>query len=112
MSHYCPRHPFRELSPTEDCPHCVIENIQRKPTGESQPRLRAVPISSGNPDDKEAAEYLRDLADRAERGELIAISVVCDDRLNREYERFGTWKDRWAMYAALEYAKADIDNSD
>lgn len=70
-------------------------------------------LASGvSENDLGAAKYFRELADRIEKGEIGNIVVVFNDKENYQYERFGNWKDRWTMYAALEYARAAIDHAD
>lgn len=57
---------------------------------------------------KDAAEQLRDYADRMERGEISEMVVVLNDRENKGFERFGHFDDRWRLLGALEYAKTVV----
>lgn len=57
---------------------------------------------------KDAAEQLRDYADRMERGEISEMVVVLNDLENNGFERFGYFKDRWRLLGALEYAKTVV----
>lgn len=60
----------------------------------------------------EAAEYLRDLAERMQRGEISELVVVTNDRENNHFERFGHFNDRWRLLGALEYAKTAVFNAE
>ena len=53
--------------------------------------------------DAENAATLREYADRVERGEISNLVLVCDDRENYHFERFGMFRDRFHMLGALEY---------
>jgi hypothetical protein len=53
-----------------------------------------------------AAAYLRDLADRYERGDITECIVVLNDRTSSCYETWGDFVDRWRLMGAIEYAKA------
>jgi hypothetical protein len=55
-----------------------------------------------------AAAYLRELADRVERNEILDIVVVLNDRENRAFESYGNFQDRWRLLGALEYAKSMV----
>jgi hypothetical protein len=57
---------------------------------------------------KSAAAYLRELADRFEKGEISEAVVVFNDRENNCFESFGHFEDRWRLFGALEYAKAGM----
>jgi hypothetical protein len=57
---------------------------------------------------KQAAAYLRELADRMERNEILDIVVVFNDKEARGFESFGDFQDRWRLLGALEYAKAGV----
>jgi hypothetical protein len=57
---------------------------------------------------REAAAYLRDLADRMEQNEILDIVVVFNDREARGFESYGNFQDRWRLLGALEYAKAGV----
>lgn len=58
---------------------------------------------------REAAAYLRELADRMEAGGITDIVVVFNDAREPAYASWGKFKDRWRLYGALEYAKACVD---
>lgn len=60
----------------------------------------------------EAADILREYADRIERGEISEIVIVCNDRENSNFERFGHFNDRWRLLGALEYAKAAVHEAE
>jgi len=60
---------------------------------------------------KEAAEYLRELADRWEKGEVLDMVIVLNDKTGKCYESYGNFDDRWRILAALEYAKGGVYNS-
>ena len=60
---------------------------------------------------KDAAEYLRELADRWEAGEVLDMVVVLNDKTGKCYGSYGNFDDRWRLLAALEYAKAGVFNS-
>lgn len=51
------------------------------------------------------ATYLRELADRVERGEIPEFAVALNDKENDCYEKYAAFADRWRLLAALEYAK-------
>lgn len=55
------------------------------------------------------AAYLRELADRMERGEISECVVVLNDKRAGGYERWATFDDRWRMLGALEYAKTAVN---
>lgn len=57
---------------------------------------------------KRAAEYLRELADRFERGEITEAVLVFNDKANSCFESFGHFDDRWRLFGALEYAKGSL----
>jgi len=59
----------------------------------------------------EDAAYLRELADRMERGEISECVVVLNDRKGGNFERWATFDDRWRMLGALEYAKSVVGNA-
>ena len=54
------------------------------------------------------ADYLRDLADKFENGEVT--EMVCAAHLRTEdcYSSFGHFDDRWRLLGALEYAKSTV----
>lgn len=52
-----------------------------------------------------AAAYLRELAERFERGEISEAVLVFNDRENTCFESWGHFEDRWRLLGALEYAK-------
>lgn len=60
---------------------------------------------------KEAAEYLRELADRWENNEILEMVVVTNDKEGQCFENYGNFEDRWRMLGALEYAKAGVFNN-
>lgn len=57
---------------------------------------------------KRAAAYLRELADRFEKGEITEAVVVCNDRENTCFSSWGHFDDRWRVLGALEYAKNSV----
>ena len=57
-----------------------------------------------------AAAYLRDLADRFERGEVTEAAVVAYSREEVCFESWGHFEDRWRLLGALEYAKSKVHN--
>lgn len=59
----------------------------------------------------ELAEYLRELAERAENGDIGNIVIVFDDVGEGCYERHANFEDRWLLLGALEYAKDAIHAS-
>lgn len=56
----------------------------------------------------EAAAYLRELADRIDAGNISEIVVVFNDAEDSCFASWGEFQDRWRLYGALEYAKANI----
>jgi hypothetical protein len=66
-------------------------------------------ITPGDPD---MAESLRELADRVESGEVRDCVVVYDDLTNKVFASSGTFRDRWRVLGALEYAKAKVNEID
>ena len=60
---------------------------------------------------KRDADAIRSIADRYERGELIEIAIVCNDRAGGHFESFGVFTDRWRMLGAIEYAKHHVMSS-
>ena len=56
----------------------------------------------------EGAAYMRDLADRMERGEISECAIVINDRAENAYATFGHFDDRWRLMGALEYAKSRV----
>ena len=61
---------------------------------------------------RDAAVWLREYADRCERGELTEIAVVAFNAHENEYERRASFDDRWRLIGALEYAKAGVALTD
>lgn len=57
---------------------------------------------------KAAAEYLREMADRFENGEITNAVLVFNDKENNCFESWGHFDDRWHILGALEYAKAGV----
>lgn len=53
----------------------------------------------------EAAEYLRELADRFERGDISECVIVLNDKEGAHFERWGHFEDRWRLLGALRYAE-------
>jgi hypothetical protein len=71
--------------------------------------MTIVPIKSGpRADHLEAAEYLRDLADRFEAGDISEAVIVLNDREGGHFESWGHFDDRWRLLGALEYAKQGL----
>jgi hypothetical protein len=60
---------------------------------------------------KEAAEYLRELADRWENNEILEMVVVANDKEGYCFESYGNFEDRWRMLGALEHAKSGVFNN-
>lgn len=56
----------------------------------------------------EAATFLRELADRFERGEISECVCVVNDRADNTFQSFGHFEDRWRLLGALEYAKTSV----
>ena len=67
--------------------------------------IREIPAPKG---DKNAADILRDYADRVERGELSNFVIVVRDKRGNSLERFGIWEGCWELLGALEYAKSAL----
>ncbi len=61
----------------------------------------------GKPD---VADYLRDLADKVENGEVTDIVIVANNTADNCYMRFANFDDRWQMLGAIEYAKDAVHN--
>ena len=57
---------------------------------------------------REAAAYLRDLADQIEAGDISDVVIVCNNTAENFFTSFGEFEDRWRLLGALEYAKAGI----
>lgn len=57
---------------------------------------------------KEAAEYLRELADRFESGDITECVVVLNDKVGNHFETWGHFDDRWRILGAIEYAKNTV----
>lgn len=57
---------------------------------------------------KDDAEYLRQLADRVERGDIADIVIVFDDRVDQCFATYVNFTDRWRILGALEYAKNGV----
>ena len=60
----------------------------------------------------ENAALLREYADRVERGEIVNLVLVCDNREDYCFERFGMFRDRFHMLGAIEYAKTAVFDAD
>lgn len=58
----------------------------------------------------EAAGYLRELAERCEKGEILDVVVVSNDAKGANLERYGAFTDRWRILGALEYAKSTVND--
>lgn len=54
------------------------------------------------------ADFLRELADRVEAGEIPDIVVVYNDLTEKCFASYGHFEDRWRLLGALEYAKLSI----
>lgn len=67
-----------------------------------------VSIRTATQCDKDMAEYLRELAERMDRGEIKDCVVVFNDMENKAYERYAVFEDRWRLLGALEYAKDSV----
>ena len=59
---------------------------------------------------RDAAEYLREMADRFERGEILDAVLVYNDKQDKCFASWGNFEDRWRLLGALEYAKAGVHN--
>ena len=57
---------------------------------------------------REAAAYLRDLADQIEAGDISDLVVVHNNVAENFLASFGEFEDRWRLLGALEYAKAGV----
>lgn len=57
---------------------------------------------------RETAEWLRELADRVDEGEIPDVVVVFNDLVERGYVAFGDFQDRWRLLGAIEYAKSVV----
>lgn len=57
---------------------------------------------------REAARYLRDLADQIEAGDVSDLVVVHNNVAENFLASFGEFEDRWRLLGALEYAKAGV----
>lgn len=66
------------------------------------------PVDPRAPHWKEVAEFLRDLADRFERGDVTEAMIVYNDRAKQCYGSWGHFDDRWRALDALEHAKANV----
>lgn len=55
-----------------------------------------------------AAGWLREIADRCEKGEITEILVVLHDAAGSCFESNVEFTDRWRLLGALEYAKAAV----
>lgn len=60
----------------------------------------------------EASNYLRELADRVDAGEISDLVVVTHNGVDMRLERYGDFTDRWRMLGALEYAKDCVNNAE
>ena len=60
---------------------------------------------------KDAAVFLRDFADRMERGDISEAALVFNDRENNCFASWGHFSDRWRMLGAIEYAKSSVLSS-
>jgi len=58
---------------------------------------------------KQNADYLRELADRLEKGEVTEIVVVCNDVSGAAYESYVNFNDLWRLLGAIEYAKHKVN---
>lgn len=58
------------------------------------------------------ADYLRELAERFEAGDVCNVIVVGNDVLDRCYFTSADFDDRWRMIGALEYAKLRMIDGD
>lgn len=66
------------------------------------------PFSGAREDWASGAAFLRELADRFERGDILEMVVVYNDRVEKVFESFGHFDDRWRLLGALEYAKNSV----
>lgn len=57
---------------------------------------------------REAARYLRDLADQIEAGDVSDVVIVHNNTAENFLASFGEFEDRWRLLGALEYAKAGV----
>jgi len=58
--------------------------------------------------DKDQADLLRKYADDVGSGGLVNFVFVARYGTENRIDRFGSWKDRWEILGALEYAKSTI----
>lgn len=61
-------------------------------------------------EDQETVEILEDLLEKAKRGEIRDLVVVCSvsDEESNGYLRHSLFKDRWRLLGAIEYAKDSV----
>lgn len=82
--------------------------MNERPTLTSVPRLDAAQRERA----ARAAQGLRAIADRVERGEIKDCVVVWDDTEHRAYASWVDFHDRWRLLGAIEYAKHGVFNAD
>lgn len=71
--------------------------------------MKLVDLKDGRAEEwASAANYLRNLADRFEKGGISEAVIVFNDRENSCFESFGHFDDRWRLLGALEYAKSAL----
>lgn len=56
----------------------------------------------------EAAQWLRELADRFEAGEIADMVCVINDRERNRFVSYGLFDNLWRLLGAIEYAKATV----
>jgi len=71
--------------------------------------IKLAPVKRG---DAEFTSYLREIADRFERGEISEIIVITHDREYYDYQTHASWEDRWRALGAIENAKSKVLSSD
>jgi hypothetical protein len=54
------------------------------------------------------ADFLRELADQMEAGEISEMVVVYNSLTERSFASFGHFEDRWRLLGALEDAKQSV----
>ena len=58
----------------------------------------------------EVAEYLRELADMVDAGDVTDIVIVANNVSDNCYMRYANFDDRWKMLGAIEYAKDGVNH--
>lgn len=56
----------------------------------------------------ETIQHLRDMADAAERGEIVDLICVANSREEQGFMTLSEFENAWNMLGALEFAKARV----